>query len=77
MKNKNMGAPLSKELRAKHGVRTLPVRVNDEVRIRKGEYAGATGKVFRLHGSDTGNGRCTCKAPLQHVCSHRQGTNPR
>jgi large subunit ribosomal protein L26e len=45
VKNKNMGAPLSKELRAKHGVRTLPVRVNDEVRIRKGEYAGATGKV--------------------------------
>ena len=35
-----MSAPLSKDLRAKHNVRSIPIRKDDEVIITKGHYKG-------------------------------------
>ncbi len=45
-----MSAHLSPELRAKHGFRSLPVRVGDKVRIMRGSYAkkGIEGKVQKV-----------------------------
>lgn len=43
-----MSAPLSKELRLKHNVRSLPVRKNDEVRVVRGQYKG-DGKVLTCY----------------------------
>ena len=33
-----MSAPLSQELRTKHGVRSIPVRKDDEVQVVRGTY---------------------------------------
>lgn len=35
-----MSAPLSKELRKKHNVRSLPIRRDDEVVVTRGHYKG-------------------------------------
>ena len=35
-----MSAPLSKELRAKHSVRSMPIRKDDEVIVVRGHYKG-------------------------------------
>jgi large subunit ribosomal protein L24 len=35
-------------LRKKHGVRGLPVRTGDSVRIMRGDFAGLEGKVERV-----------------------------
>ena len=35
-----MSAPLSKDLKAKHNVRSMPIRKDDEVLITKGHYKG-------------------------------------
>lgn len=35
-----MSAPLSKELRAKHNVRSMPIRKDDEVVVTRGHYKG-------------------------------------
>eukprot|EP01064_Diplonema_japonicum_P037816 TRINITY_DN898_c0_g1_i1.p1 TRINITY_DN898_c0_g1~~TRINITY_DN898_c0_g1_i1.p1 ORF type:complete len:137 (+),score=49.84 TRINITY_DN898_c0_g1_i1:126-536(+) len=40
-----MSASLSKELRAKHNVRCLPVRKEDEVKIVRGSQKGRDGKI--------------------------------
>ena len=37
-----MSAPLSKELRAKHNVRSMPVRKDDEVIVTRGHYKSQT-----------------------------------
>merc|ERR1712168_1524316 len=45
-----MSAPLSKELRAKHNVRSLPIRKDDEVMVVRGHFKGQqTGKVVNVH----------------------------
>ena len=44
-----MSCPLSKELREKHGVRSLPIRKNDEVRIKIGQHQKKTGKVVQVY----------------------------
>ena len=41
-----MSANLSKELQAKHGVRSLPIRVDDEVTVVRGAYKNREGKVI-------------------------------
>jgi len=41
-------APLSPELRASHGVKTLPVRSGDSVRIMRGDQKGFEGKIARI-----------------------------
>eukprot|EP00930_Biecheleria_cincta_P044359 TRINITY_DN3047_c0_g1_i1.p1 TRINITY_DN3047_c0_g1~~TRINITY_DN3047_c0_g1_i1.p1 ORF type:complete len:128 (+),score=20.35 TRINITY_DN3047_c0_g1_i1:70-453(+) len=56
IRRKLMSAPLSKDLRTKYAVRSLPVRRDDEVMIVRGHYHDREGKVtqcyrkkFRIH----------------------------
>lgn len=50
IRRKIMSAPLSKELRKKHGVRSIPIRKDDEVQISRGHYKGSqTGKVVQCY----------------------------
>ncbi|TQV94728.1 hypothetical protein V2A60_005748 [Cordyceps javanica] len=44
-----MSAPLSKELREKYNVRSIPVRKDDEVTIVRGTNKGAEGKVTSVY----------------------------
>jgi len=44
-----MSAPLSKELREKHKVRTLPIRKDDEVTVVRGFNRGKEGKVTTVY----------------------------
>jgi len=48
LRNKRLSAPLSKELRQKHGVKSIPVRKGDDVTVMRGEYEGRDGKVTRV-----------------------------
>jgi len=48
LRHKFFNAPLSPELREKYGVKRLPVRVGDVVRIMKGDWKGHEGKVVRV-----------------------------
>jgi large subunit ribosomal protein L24 len=43
-----MAAPLSPELRKQYGIRSLPVRVGDEVVILRGDFKGHRGKVVKV-----------------------------
>ncbi|TMS33587.1 hypothetical protein L596_001310 [Steinernema carpocapsae] len=43
-----MSAPLSKELRMKYNVRSIPIRLDDEVEIARGHHKGNTGRVVRV-----------------------------
>ncbi|MEM1760567.1 MAG: 50S ribosomal protein L24, partial [Desulfurococcaceae archaeon] len=45
---KLFNAPLSDELREKYGVKRLPVRVGDVVRIMRGDWKGHEGKVVNV-----------------------------
>merc|ERR1712203_31852 len=50
MRRKVMAAPLSKDLRAKHNVRSLPIRKDDEVMVVRGHFKGQqTGKVVNVY----------------------------
>ncbi|BEI81577.1 hypothetical protein CcaverHIS002_0207370 [Cutaneotrichosporon cavernicola] len=49
LKRKIMSAPLSKELRATHGARSIPIRKDDEVLIVRGKYKGRDGKVVQVY----------------------------
>ena len=49
LKYKLMSIALSKDLRKKHGVRSMPVRKDDEVSIVKGHYKGTKGKVTQVY----------------------------
>ena len=44
-----MSCLLVKELREKHGVRTLPIRKGDEVKIKLGSHKGKSGKVVQVY----------------------------
>jgi large subunit ribosomal protein L26e len=49
-RRKLMAAPLSKELREKHGnVRALPIRKDDEVKVVRGSFKGRDGKVTTVY----------------------------
>ena len=48
LRHKQMGAPLSSELTASNGAKTLPVRRGDTVRILRGDNKGFEGKVSRV-----------------------------
>lgn len=48
LRHKMMGAPLSPELLAQRGVKTLPVRKGDTVRVVRGDRKGFEGKVSRI-----------------------------
>ena len=53
LRHKFMNAPLSPELREKYGVKRLPVRKGDTVRILRGTWAGQEGKVTKVDLSKT------------------------
>jgi large subunit ribosomal protein L24 len=48
VRHKLMAAPLTSELAEKQGVKTLPVRKGDTVRIQRGDNKGFEGKVSRV-----------------------------
>ncbi|MEM0016989.1 MAG: 50S ribosomal protein L24 [Candidatus Korarchaeum sp.] len=45
---KIMSAPLSGELRSKYGIRSLPVRKGDRVKVVRGDYRGTEGEVIAV-----------------------------
>lgn len=49
IRGKFMGAPLSKELKEKHGRKTLRVRKGDKVKILRGQFKGKEGLVTELN----------------------------
>jgi large subunit ribosomal protein L24 len=48
IRHKLFAAPLSSELKASQGVKTLPVRSGDTVRIVRGDHKGFEGKISRV-----------------------------
>jgi large subunit ribosomal protein L24 len=48
IRHKIMAAPLTKELAKKHGIKTIPVRKGDTVRIQRGDNKGFEGKIFSV-----------------------------
>jgi large subunit ribosomal protein L24 len=48
VRHKLMSAPLSPELLAQRGIKSLPVRKGDSVRIMRGDHKGFEGKVSRV-----------------------------
>jgi large subunit ribosomal protein L24 len=48
IRHKMMGAPLSAELAASRGAKSMPVRKGDTVRIMRGDNKGFEGKVSRV-----------------------------
>ncbi|TEB26632.1 ribosomal protein L24 [Coprinellus micaceus] len=49
VRRKIMSSALSRELRAKHNARSIPVRKDDEVRIVRGKFKGREGKVTQVY----------------------------
>lgn len=49
IRHRIMSSTLSKTLRAKYGVRALPIRKDDEVVILRGTRKGSKGKVIQVH----------------------------
>ncbi len=47
-RHKLMAAPLSPELLAQRGIKALPVRKGDTVRITRGDHKGFEGKISRI-----------------------------
>jgi large subunit ribosomal protein L24 len=48
IRHKIVSSHLTKELRKKYGLRSVPVRVGDEVIIRSGQFRGVSGKVTKV-----------------------------
>ena len=44
-----MSAPLSKDLREKYNVRSMPIRKDDEVEVVRGTHKKTTGKVISVY----------------------------
>lgn len=49
LRHKLMSVTLSKDLRKKHNVRSMPIRKDDEVTVLKGSYKGSKGKVLTVY----------------------------
>merc|ERR1711976_70979 len=50
MRRKIMSSPLSKDLRQKYNVRSIPIRKDDEVQVVRGHYKGQqVGKVVQVY----------------------------
>merc|ERR1712018_367452 len=50
IRRKLMTSPLSKDLRTKYGVRSIPIRKDDEVQVVRGHYKGQqVGKVVQCY----------------------------
>ena len=48
VKREFLASHLSKELRAKHNKRSIPIRKGDKVKVMRGTHQGKTGKVERV-----------------------------
>jgi len=48
IRHKLFAAPLSPELKGTHGVRNLPARRGDTVRVMRGDHKGFEGKITRI-----------------------------
>ncbi len=48
IRHKLMGAMLSPELREKHGIKSIPLRVGDTVKVLRGDHKGKEGKVAKV-----------------------------
>ena len=48
IRHKSMAAPLSHELTASRGAKTLPVRRGDTILIKRGDHKGFEGKISRV-----------------------------
>ena len=46
--NKQICAPISKDLRKKYSRRNMRIMTNDTVKVMRGEYKGLTGKVAKI-----------------------------
>jgi len=46
--NKQISAPLSKDLRKKYSRRSIRIMVDDTAKVIRGEYKGITGKVSKI-----------------------------
>ena len=44
-----MSVNLNKDLRAKHNVRSMPIRKDDEVIVVRGKFKGSSGKVSQVY----------------------------
>jgi large subunit ribosomal protein L26e len=49
IRRKIMSSHLSKELRTKHDVRSIPVRKGDVVKVMRGTFKGREGKVLTVY----------------------------
>merc|ERR1739848_193780 len=49
VRRKIMSSSLSKDLRQKHNVRSIPIRKDDEVQVVRGHYKGQSGKVVQVY----------------------------
>lgn len=45
IRHKFMGAMLSEELKKEHGIKSIPVRKGDTVKVMRGDHKGTDGKV--------------------------------
>jgi len=52
--NKQICAPISKELRKKYSRRSIRIMANDTVKVMRGEYKGLTGKVSKISTATSG-----------------------
>ena len=52
--NKQICAPISKELRKKYSRRSIRIMTNDTVKVMRGEYKGLTGKVTKISTQTSG-----------------------
>lgn len=48
IKHRFMSATLSSDLRSKHGIRNVPVRLGDTVEVTTGQFSGQSGKVAKV-----------------------------
>jgi len=48
LRRKMLAAHLSKELKEKYKIRSLPVRVGDEVEVMRGKFKGRKGKIVKV-----------------------------
>jgi large subunit ribosomal protein L24 len=46
VRHKHLAAPLSFELRQKHGFRSLPLRKGDRIRVLRGDFKGLEGDII-------------------------------
>ena len=52
--NKQICAPISKDLRKKYSRRNIRIMTNDTVKVMRGEYKGLTGKVTKISTETSG-----------------------